>query len=81
MPKVEKNYFRAERIRILSAVESVQEVKECDGNFYIKFIGSNVKIEKIMELLQKGKIKYIKNENAIEYYGEIEEFFEYYKGI
>lgn len=81
MPKVAKNYFRAERIRILSAVESVQEVKECDGNFYIKFIGSNVKVEKIMELLQKGKIKYIKSENAIEYYGEIEEFFEYYKGI
>lgn len=81
LPSVVKNYFRGEKIRILSAVENILEIKEQEDHCYIKFIGNDVKPEKIMELLQRGKIKYKKYENAIEYYGKLEDFFEYYKGI
>lgn len=78
-PKALEDYFRAEKIRIIANQEKILEIREQeDGHCYIKFIRELIKIEKIIDLLQKERVKYLKNEDAILYNGTVEEFLEYY---
>ena len=78
MPAETLSYFRGERVKINAIEFGIQEVIEKEDKVSIKFIeddiNNKINIEKIIELMEKGKGKYIKIENSFLYNGTIEEF-------
>lgn len=81
IPKVAKNYLYKEKIRIMATRERFLKVLENKDGIYIKFIPEDVKFNKILEIIKKGKAKYMKEDNAIIYLGTVDEFFDYYSGL
>lgn len=67
--------FKAKEFGIKSAIE-IKGKNECN----IKFYEDRINFELLLELIQKGIIKYNSREKLIEYEGSVEKFLEIYTG-
>lgn len=81
MPKEVKNFFYYLGIKLKAEDLGIETLREEESGFFIKFDRGSVNIEKISEMIQIGKIKYLPKQEAIRYNGTIMNFFNEYEGV
>lgn len=79
MPEEVKGFFKFLEIKIKCKILGINEIIEKDNNLYISFIEEKVDIDKIIKLISKNKITYLKLEKKIIFKGDILDFFILYE--
>lgn len=81
MPYPVKSYLRGEKLKLMAKrarVIAIHEEKE--GTTLIKFQEDKLHMEKLVEIMESGKGKYIRSQGALRYMGTPERFFRDYLG-
>lgn len=74
------NLIKYLRIRLIAKELRIIEISERDDEYFIKFDNEKIDFDKIMNLIELKKIKYLQKEGGVLYSGDIFEFFRLYKG-
>ena len=74
------NLIKYLRIRLIAKELRIIEISERDDEYFIKFDKEKIDFDKIMNLIELKKIKYLQKEGGVLYSGDIFEFFRLYKG-
>lgn len=78
MPEEAEGFFKFLEIKYICQILGIKELYEKNKKLYISFFEDKVNIEKIIELINKNKISYVKGENRIIFSGDIYDFFNLY---
>nr|WP_293993976.1 DEAD/DEAH box helicase [uncultured Fusobacterium sp.] len=79
MPEEAKGFFKFLEIKLKCKELGIIEVIEKDKKLYLTFLEERVNIEKIISLIKKGIVTYLKLEKKIVYAGDIFDFFSLYE--
>lgn len=79
MPEEAKGFFKFLEIKLKCKELGIIEVIEKDKKLYLTFLEERVNIEKIISLIKKGIVTYLKLEKKIVYAGNIFDFFSLYE--
>lgn len=74
------NLIKYLRIRLIAKELRIIEISERDDEYFIKFDNEKIDFDKIMNLIELKKIKYLQKEGGVLHSGDIFEFFRLYKG-
>ncbi|MDD7409954.1 transcription-repair coupling factor [Fusobacterium gastrosuis] len=79
MPEEAKGFFKFLEIKLKCKELGIIEVIEKDKKLYLTFLEERVNIEKIISLIKKSIVTYLKIEKKIVYAGDIFDFFSLYE--
>lgn len=79
MPEEAKGFFKFLEIKLKCKELGIIEVIEKDKKLYLTFLEERVNIEKIISLIKKSIVTYLKLEKKIVYAGDIFDFFSLYE--
>lgn len=79
MPEEAKGFFKFLEIKLKCKELGIIEVIEKDKKLYLTFLEERVNIEKIISLIKKSMVTYLKLEKKIVYAGDIFDFFSLYE--
>lgn len=79
MPEEAKGFFKFLEIKLKCKELGIVEVIEKDKKLYLTFLEERVNIEKIISLIKKSIVTYLKLEKKIVYAGDIFDFFSLYE--
>lgn len=79
MPNEAKGFFEFLQIKLKCIELGINKIVEKENRLFISFIEEKVNIEKIISLINKNKISYLKFEKQIIFFGNIFEFFSLYE--
>ncbi|MGL5578245.1 MAG: TRCF domain-containing protein [Fusobacteriaceae bacterium] len=81
MPYPVKSYLRGEKLKLMAKRARVIAIhEEREGTTLIKFQEDKLHMEKLVEIMESGKGKYIRSQGALRYLGTPERFFRDYLG-
>ncbi len=79
-PKEVLNLFYYIRVKLKARELGISVIRQENSGFFIRFFNEKVNIEKIFQMMSMGNLKYLNQEEAIFYRGNIDRFFNEYEG-